>query len=139
MPRSLWHITTRLRRLRIVYRSRYEGVACLRFRYHMYGFHVNELSVTNRYHGNAIRLWKALGAHGNRWNEASARVDLRNNDQVGISKTLIDEEWFNKLIVIYIFGMRLKFIYWKWKRIILHYICIHLLCIVNIYMSYFVN
>ncbi|CAD5119990.1 DgyrCDS8574 [Dimorphilus gyrociliatus] len=43
------------------------GRGCLQFKYHMYGFHINELNVFTRIGSQDTIIWKKVGQQGNRW------------------------------------------------------------------------
>ena len=50
---------------------------CVKFWYHMYGPHINELNVYKKVGQNMILVWKRSGNNGNQWR--SGQVTVSNN------------------------------------------------------------
>ncbi len=63
-------------------KSSYRGDVCVKFAYHMYGFHVRRLELFVKSDGRKTRIWDHSGQIGNYWNRASVNVNLGKNAQV---------------------------------------------------------
>ncbi len=60
------------------------GRYCVRFAYHMYGFHVDTLVLQRiTAMGESRTAWVQSRDRGNIWFEAAVNVDMGINDQVG--------------------------------------------------------
>ena len=60
------------------------GSYCLRFHYHMFGFHVNQLAVVMEANNNQTLHWQQNGDHGNQWLEGEVDLQVPFGSQVGI-------------------------------------------------------
>ena len=55
---------------------------CVKFAYHMYGFHIRRLELFVKSRGVKRTVWKRSGEIGNIWNRASVDVNLGKNEEV---------------------------------------------------------
>ena len=60
----------------------YRGTACLRFRYHMYGFHIGSLRVFVGSGSERHNVFQEVGEKGNFWLSAQINVQLNYNNEV---------------------------------------------------------
>ncbi|KAK2188835.1 hypothetical protein NP493_122g04028 [Ridgeia piscesae] len=60
-----------------------ESTFCVKFSYHMFGFHINELQLAKRSSsGHISKVWSMVGEKGNRWLSAAINVELTSSDQL---------------------------------------------------------
>ena len=64
-----------------------ESTFCVKFNYHMFGFHINELQLAKRSSsGHIAKVWSMVGEKGNRWLSAEVNVELTSSDQVRLGQ-----------------------------------------------------
>lgn len=62
-----------------------EGVHCIQFQYHMYGFHIRTLQVVTG-DGETIKIyWTKTGQQGILWNHAQVNIQLWKRNRVNIT------------------------------------------------------
>ncbi|KAI0225936.1 Zinc metalloproteinase dpy-31 [Lamellibrachia satsuma] len=63
------------------------GHVCVRFNYHMFGFHINELQLAKRSSsGHLNKVWSMVGEKGNRWLHAVVDVELSSLEKFSIRR-----------------------------------------------------
>lgn len=63
------------------------GKHCVRFNYHMYGFHIYKLQLVKKSMGGDVtELWFRTKDLGRRWWDAAVTVDIKSTDRVSDSK-----------------------------------------------------
>ncbi|KAK2188834.1 hypothetical protein NP493_122g04004 [Ridgeia piscesae] len=64
-----------------------ESTFCVKFNYHMFGYHINELQLAKRSSsGHLAKVWSMVGEKGNRWLSAEVNVELTSSDQVRLGQ-----------------------------------------------------
>ncbi|KAI0225937.1 Zinc metalloproteinase dpy-31 [Lamellibrachia satsuma] len=59
------------------------GHVCVRFNYHMFGFHINELQLAKRSSsGHLNKVWSMVGEKRNRWLHAVVNVELSSSEKL---------------------------------------------------------